>query len=489
MKKISGFSIVFLFPLFLCAQNISLTHSGTQYDSFENPVQQSFQKDLSRKYAVTLFPHLNGFVSFDGDGETAFKKMLFTRSLSATSIGNLGQGKTNQLNLSTNSYLVNYRIFVTRDYNREMGFSLQLRNDGSMDVTNETIAMLDNFNKFTSSLYQDPFNSNAKNQSFWQLGLTYRENYNERWAFGAKASLLNGLTYNHVNITSSQLTQNQNSTYDVKLVGTYFSNFGLNKLDINRLIPNLKNIGAAISLASSYQMPSGYYLTINLKDLGFIHWGKSTSNYSFDSDINVANPNNPNSMAQVFDELKEDAQANEVQKSFYSKINTKVEFAASKEFGFYKPVLAFSKSVFDPYGQFGIMNNFRKNSFIFGINAIYDLQTKLNLGSQVMVKSPNMEFYVGSEQIFPTYYLAKSYFTQDENIGKENPRAGFYFGINVKFGTKVQNVGNAEYIPGLNDKETGYIFRLSNKERKRLQKANKAREKAGRKADKRNNKR
>lgn len=489
MKKISGFIIVLLFPSLLFSQSISLNHSGTQYDSFENPVQQGFQKDLSRKYAVTLFPHLNGFISFKGDGETAFRKLLFTRSFAGAYISNLGEAKTNQLNGNANIYLANFRIFKTRNYNRELGFSLQLREEGVATITNETIAILDTYKNFSETEYSNPFNSNGYNQSYWQLGVSYRENYDDRWAFGGKLSLLNGLAYNKVDITSSQLTVNPNISYSTKLTGSYISSFGLNKLDFKKLIPNLKNMGLALSLASSYQAPSGYYLTLNLKDMGFIHWGKKTSNYSFNSDITVLNPNDPNSKNQVFDQLKDDAQSMEVKKSFYTKIDTKIEFAASKEFGFYKPVIVSSKSVFNPQGQFGVINNLRKNAFVFSINTIYDLQTKFNLGSQVMVKSSNMEFYMGSEQVLPSYYLAKSFLTENENIGRGNPRASFYFGINVKFGSKMQNVGNAEYIPGLNDKETGYVVRLSKKERKRLQKQNKKIDKNRRANDKRNNRR
>ncbi len=488
MKKIGGFIIVFLFPLLLFSQNISLNHSGTQFDSFENPVQQGFQKDLSRKYAVTLFPHLSGYITFKGDGEAAFKKLLFTKSFSGANIGNLDQARTNQLAGNTNIYIANYKIFVTRNYNRELGFSLQLKNEGIANITNETIALLDSYRTFSKTEYDNPFNSNGNHQSYWQLGLTYRENYDDRWAFGGKISLLNGLTYNKIDITSSHLTINPSSSYNAKFEGTYTSNFGLDKLDFDKLIPNIKNIGVALSLASSFQTRSGYYLTLNLKDMGFIHWGKETSNYSFNSDITVLTTSGSSSTSKLFDELKNDASSTEVKKSFYSKVNTKVELAASKEFGFYKPVIVFSKSVFNPQGQFGIINNFRKNAFVFSVNAIYDLQTALNLGSQLMVKSPNMEFYIGSEQAFPTYYLTKSYFTQDENIGRANPRASFYFGVNVKYGSKMQNMENAEYIPGLNDKETGFVVRLSKKERKRLQKINKAREKAGRKNNKRNNK-
>lgn len=489
MKKVGGFIIFIFLPLFSIAQNISLNHTGTQFDGFENPVQQSFQKDLSRKYAVTLFPHINAFVYFKGDAESVFKKFLFTRILSGNAIGNLDQGKTNHLIFNANNYLANFKIFMGRDYNRELGFSLQLKDEGEAMVTNETFAILGNYRNFTKPVYINPFNSSGFNQSYWQLGVTYRENYNDKWGFGAKLSLLNGLIYNRANVYSSELTVNGNSTYDVKAKGTYTSSFGFNKLDFNYLLPNLKNIGAAVSLAAAYQTPSGYYFTANLKDAGFIRWGKKTANYTFDTTVSNLDPQAADVSKEFFDAVQKDANSTEIKKAFYSKINTKLEVAASKQFGFYKPVLVASKSVFNPQGQFALINNFRKNAFVFSLNAIYDRQSKFNLGSQLMVKSANMEFYAGSEELFPTYYLGKSYITKNENIGKGAPRANFYMGINVKFGEKVQSIGNAEFIPGLNDKETGYVYRLSKREKKRIHKTEKARDKAARKNNKRNRKR
>lgn len=489
MKKIIGLIIVFLSPLLLFSQNILLNHSGTQYDSFENPVQQSFEKDFSRKYAVTLLPHLNGFLSFKGDEEKAFKKFLFTRVVSESSFANLGTAKTNQLNVNTNIYLVNYRIFKTLNYQRELGFSLQLREEGLANITNETISFIDDYRKFSKTTYQNPFNGSGYNQSYWQLGLTYRENYNERWAFGGKISLLNGLIYNKVNVYASQLTINQNNSYNASLTGNYISSFGFNSLSLTKLLPNLKNIGVAASLATSYKTPSGFYFTLNLKDMGFIHWGKSTSKYSFNTNTTVINPSSNNPLSQVLDPIIADSKIHETNKPFNSKIDTKIEFAASKKFGFYNPVFVFSKSAFNPQGQIAVINNLQKNSFVFSLSPIYDLQSKFNLGAQIMVKSPNMEFYAGSEHVFPTYYLAKSYLTKSEDIGKSNPRASFYMGINVKFGSKMQSIGTAEEIPGLNDKETGYVVRLSKKERKKLQKKNKEIGKNRKKNNKRNRRR
>lgn len=489
MQKIYVLLILWLLPNVIFAQHISLYHTGTQYDAFENPVQQSFIKDYSRKYAINLFPHLSGFINFKGDAETSFKKLLINGGFYDLGITNVGGNNVNYVNGDINTYLFTYRIFRTADYNRELGFVLQFKSEGEGNITNETLAIFDSYKNFPSGNYTNPFNSNGINQSYWQLGVTYRENYNDRWGFGAKLSLLNGTTYNKLDITESNLNVNQNTSFTTRFIGSYDTNFGFENLTYKQLLPNLKNIGGALSLAASYKTKNDFYFTANLKDLGFIRWGKKSYLYNFDSEVTILNPDSANSSKRLFDALRDDVENSQIQKSFVSKVNTKAEFAASKDFDFYKPVFVVSKSLFNNQGQIGLLNNFKKNAFVFSFNAIYDLQTKLNFGSQIMIKSPNAEFYLGSEHLFPTYYLTKSYITKNENIGRGNPKGDFYIGINVKFGPKMQNIGTADEIPGLNDKETGYVVRLGKKERKRLQKQNRAIEKRRNKNNKRNSKR
>jgi hypothetical protein len=103
-----------------------------------------------------------------------------------------------------------------------------------------------------------------------------------------------------------------------------------------------------------------------------------------------------------------------------------------------------------------------------------------------MIKSPNAEFYLGTEQIFPTYYFAKGLITENANIGRNMPCSSFYIGLSMKFGPKMQDMGNADEIPGLNDEVTGFVVRLSGKQRKALEKQNKKIEKQRRKNNKRN---
>ncbi|MBK0381818.1 hypothetical protein I5M32_02495 [Pedobacter sp. SD-b] len=487
MKKSSCLIFIMLFTFKTFAQSFSLSHSGTQYDSFENPVEQSFDKDLSRKYALNLLPSFSVFGNFNGEAQTAFKKYLFTQRLGASNFGNYTN--TNNLVYGTDLYLFMFKIFKTTNYNRELGFSLKFKDEGNVRISNGTFVLLDDFRNFNENSYTNILNNKGTNQSYYQLAINYRENYDERWGFGAKFSILNGATYSKISINSSKLSIDSDTSYTANLQGQYRSSFGNDKFTYSKLFPNFKNLGAAISAGASYTSKKGLYLSLNIKDLGFIHWSKKSSIYDFADDITVNDADKPGTNSTFFSNFGKIINATERKKGFNSVIDSRTTFTVSKDFDFYRATFVLNKSFFNNEGQIAIINNLRKNAFNISINPVYDFISKWNLGSQLMIKSPNAEFYVGSEQVFPTYYFTKGFITQNENIGNGSPRAAFYIGLNVKFGKKMQDMGNADYIPGLNDKETGFVYKMGKKELRKAQKENKAIEKRARKNDKRNRRR
>jgi hypothetical protein len=489
MKKIVCLLLCLLCRDTLVGQTVSLFHSGTLYDGFENPVQQTFVKDYSRKYAINLFPLLHSNFNFKGDAQTAFKSIIFTKSYTNSNFGISNYLNNNSLNLNTSFYLFTYKIFKTTNYNRELGFSLKLNDEGTANIKNGTFSLLDSYTNFNNnSSYSGIFNNSFVNQSYWQLGLNYRENYDEKWAFGGKFSILNGTSYNRLNINQSQIAINNNDSYNLAIAGSYQSSFGIDSVNLKRFIPNLKNFGIALSAGSSYTTKNGLYLSANMTDLGFINWGNNSSNYQFDDQVTVFNASRPGAVSQLFSEFEEILNVNETKNNFKSLIDGKINLAASQKFGFYKPIAVLNKSLFNPNGQIALINTFNKGNFNLSINPIYDFVSKLNLGSQVMIKSPNAEFYLGTEQIFPTYYFVKGYITQNANIGKTMPRSSIYLGLSIKFGSKMQDMGNADEIPGLNDQVTGFVVKLPNKERKALEKKNREIEKRRRSNNKRNRK-
>jgi hypothetical protein len=82
-----------------------------------------------------------------------------------------------------------------------------------------------------------------------------------------------------------------------------------------------------------------------------------------------------------------------------------------------------------------------------------------------MYKSPNFEFYLGSNQLFKTYNFTKGFISQDSGSAKGNTAASFYLGFSLKFGTPVEHQANASIIPGLDDKP-GFFKRLFGKKEK-----------------------
>ena len=54
----------------------------------------------------------------------------------------------NTLTAQSNNYILMFRIFTGVEYNRELGFSWQMRNDGRAHVSNETFAIFDSYTNF-----------------------------------------------------------------------------------------------------------------------------------------------------------------------------------------------------------------------------------------------------------------------------------------------------------------------------------------------------
>ncbi len=446
------------------AQETSLIHSKTVFDSFENPVNTAFTPDVSKKFAVSfLFSSFSTQLRFKGDIEPSLKAYIFNRdTIKGSAI--LGANNLNHLSGNLNYYLAMFKLFKSIKYQKEIGASIQFRSIGDAQIPNATFAFLESYKNFTNP-YADVFNSTTFNQSFWQFGLTYRENYNNKLAFGAKLSFLSGTTYHQINIQESGI-QPLTKGYEAYFNGSYRSNLGVDTIKIKNLLPNFKNPGLAITLGSSYKFKNGIYVTAHLKDLGFIRWNKNAVYSTFrdtltPTKIDEIKPNG-NIRAQFSEMIAKNASLGK----FNSFLPAHLQIAASRNFGFYKPVFVATQYFDSQSTQLVFVNNFKTGSFNFTLNTMYDKPNGLQLGALVMLQSLTTELYLGSERLLPSYYFTKGFITKNGNIGKSPTQMNIFMGLNIKFGRKVQSDGMADFIDGLNDEETGFVYRLTNKERK-----------------------
>jgi len=446
----------------LKAQQYGLFNTRTLYDGFENPAQKTFLLDSSRQFASNFFlPYLgiHGIV----DGNENVLHTLLKDGIYTTENVPLNTGQQNHLLLVSNIYLFNFKIFKSYKFHKELGFSWQLRADAHIKYGNESLAIFDDYRRFLSEDNQNfnhAFNDHGYAQSYHQFSFSYRENYNKRLAFGAKLSLLSGISYNKIDIRNSFLSiASANGPMIIGVNGSYQTSFNsIGELRSN-VPPLFKNPGAAISLGTTYTSKSGFFMMGNIKDLGIIRWSNSSYTKHFN---NLANPLLVDSLLSKGTKGVESAVTGLLtdysnRGAFYKPVNAKADFFISKTFDFYTPGLIVSKNIFYNGGDIALVNKFYNKNFSVTVVPTYNFNNILLLGMQAMYQTPNFEFFLGSDNLLGTTSLLLSK-TSKENRAYNS--TGVYLGASIKFGYVVEHPQNSSFIPGIDEQEKGFFSRL-----------------------------
>ncbi len=448
------------------AQQFSLYNSRTLYDSFENPSQRAYQVDTSRRFAFNFFiPTISINSSFSGPAQNAFKTLLYDGMFNGRDI-TIGDNKLNNITLNSNNYVAMLRMLKSVKQYKEIGLAWQIRNDGRVKVSNEIFAVFDDYRIFNSSSLQDIFNLNGYNQSYHQFSFTYRQNYTKRLAIGAKLSLLSGISYTSLRVRQSEINLDESAdVIDVSLQGTLRSNFKFDNFQREMVNPNFKNPGLSISVGTSYKLRDGWFVLGNLKDIGLIKWSKDSYEYNFNTGkIFIDNASNQSADNRLADSLDKNISATSINKSYVSALNGKAEILINKDFGNYRPNLILSKSIYYKSGDIALVNNYHYKNYVLTGMADYNTNGFLQLGGQLMIKTPNVELYMGSDHLIKSLQMLKT-FTKNETIYPSGyTGVSFYMGFALKFGRVLEHPLNATQIPGfIKDPKKGFIKRLVGK--------------------------
>lgn len=434
----------------LKAQQYGLFNTKTMFDAFENPAQKAFVLDSSRQYAANfLFPNFSFSGANKGDSNAAFRGLINGDKFNTSTIP-VDQNYRNKLYQTSNVYLLTFRIFQSYKFNKELGFSWQVRTDAFADYTNQTIVAFDNYKRLETGQTDGLFNGNGYGQSYHQFSVNYRENYNKRLAFGAKLSLLSGTTYNNLNITKSSLSADLDNVH-IGLGGTYQSNFLRTKdLSTSSFFPDFKNPGLSIGLGTTYTAKSGIFIMGSIKDLGFIRWNNQSHSFAIDKDITLSQTGPNNSFEKELDKAYTDADR---QKSFYTPTNAKADFLISKKFDFYTPNLIVSKYLFNQGGDVAFVNTFKYNNVSASLTPAYNLNGFAMLGVQGMYQTPNFEFFLGTDNLLRSAAIKQQAANMNGYTG-----ASAYMGMSIKFGYVVEHPQNSSYMPGVGDEQETSFF-------------------------------
>lgn len=432
------------------AQHYALFGTRTLFDAYENPAEKSFTLDSSRKFASNLIiPNLNFIAANKGDAQDVIRRLINEHKFTTTGL-TINDGIPNRAYANTNIYLLTFKLFRHYKYNQEFGFAWQLRSDAILNYTNEGLAVIDSYERFQNLPYNDVFRTHGYQQSYHQFSFSVRENWDKRLALGIKFSLLSGIAYNELHIDHSYIYADDiNDRLDIGFTGRYRASF-LNRDDIDRndFFPFFKNPGAAISLGTTYNSRSGYFIMANVKDLGFIKWNKTSHVANFNQIKSIA-PISTYNTAAVNEEIKDFVNDVEEQQSFFVPTNAKADFLISRTFNFYVPSLIISKNLFHSGGDVAFVNTFKFNSVSASLTPAYNFNNFIMFGVQGMYQTPNFEFFLGTDNIGKTLSTARGINQEDQTVGTGYNGASFYLGFGVKFGRVVNHPLNFSTMPGV----------------------------------------
>ncbi|SEN91213.1 hypothetical protein SAMN05192574_104574 [Mucilaginibacter gossypiicola] len=483
MNKI--FTILFLTfcSLSVSAQQFSQYNTGTLYDSFENPSQRSFIPDSSRAVAFNFFvPNFDANLYLTGHIQRPLKSRAFASpAFYNTSSLRIGQNALNHFNANANAYAIMLKFFTSLNGNVEMGFSAQTRVESRGLATDESVAFLDGPSNFAYNNYDNIFNDHYMIQMYDQLSYTYREQVNKQLSIGFKLSYLSGIQYDKIDVGQSSLQINRdpvdpnNDNADVYMQGRYYRSYVPGRLDGRDFLPTFRNPGAAISLGATFRTEDGILIQGNIKDLGFIHWNKRSTITDFDNTTNITDITSEHRDENIYNAVYALVRGNGVVTSFNTKTNAKAELSVSKSYWLddektfrYFPTVVAQKEMFYPGFTGALVNSVQKNNLIATLTATYDDYKLFNIGAQIMVKSPNAEFFIGSERLVNTgrFTLAALNNTNQINHVGNYSGADVFLGFSLKFGRVIEHPMNSSYIPmgekGFFGRLFGRIFKTDN---------------------------
>jgi hypothetical protein len=373
------------------------------------------------------------------------------------------------------------KLYTNLSGDVEMGFSAQTRVESKALLTDESVQFFAGPSNFPRDSYQDIFNNHYQLQMYDQLSYTYRERINKQFAVGFKLSYLSGVQYNKIDVASSSVQfnrvpdENNEQSATVAMQGRYYHSYVPGRLSGRDFLPTFRNPGASITMGANYRTEDGITIQGNIKDLGFIHWNKRSTVSDFNNSTVIHGIDGANREDSIYNSSYKLLRSGATVGSFSTKTNAKAELSVTKNYWLddektirYFPTLIAQKEMFYPGFTGAMVNSVQKNNLVFTLSASYDDYKLFNLGTQFMFKSPNAEFFIGTERLLNTAGLTMAALNSNSQINKNGNYSGadLFFGFSLKFGRTIEHPMNASYMPmgekGFFGRLFGRIFKTNN---------------------------
>jgi hypothetical protein len=116
----------------------------------------------------------------------------------------------------------------------------------------------------------------------------------------------------------------------------------------------------------------------------------------------------------------------------------------------YTPTVILSKQLFYTGFTAAMVNHFQYHNFVGTLTGAYNDMHFFSLGTQFMVKSPNAEFFIGTDRAAQSASLfSAATNTTSSQISKNAPLRGFNFfmGFSIKMGGVIEHPTKCQQHP------------------------------------------
>ncbi|MBS1529703.1 MAG: hypothetical protein JSU01_05320 [Bacteroidetes bacterium] len=470
MKKFLLACFFFLLAAKGFSQQFSQINTGTLYDSFENPSQRAFVPDTSKKYAFNfIIPNISGNFSLTGDAQASLISRAFGGKYNNAALV-IGPGNYNNLIANGGFYQLMFKVFGSVKGDTEFGFFTETRFEGRGSFTDESIAALNGTSAFPNNEYNNVFNDHFYDQIYNVIGLTYREQViKKRLSVGFRLGFLMGIDYSKLDIYESRVNFDQvNNAETISLRGRFFQSKGPGNFDARSLLPTTRSPGAQISMGATYKTDDNVYVQGNIKDLGFIDWYNKSSIADFNATQTATNLVGKGREDSVYSHVNSILKDNRLNQSFTTATDAKFELSATKSYWLnddmtlkYSPTLIGSKELWYNGFAAGLVNHFEYLYRYHGsVTISYDNANLLNVGLQLMYKTHNGEFYIGSDKVMQTVTFAGARNNYSSYANSSFTGANFFMGFSMKFGPVIEHPLNSSVME---TGERGFLGRLYNR--------------------------
>jgi hypothetical protein len=400
------------------AQKKSLYGTPTLYNSIENPADPFFLGEREFLGLNLPIPSLRIDASIRGHGRNVILDAVFGDQLIDLSVLRVGGNRVNRINtqVELNSFMMKLRL--NKKTKGEISISSTTKFQANIEIRDEFIDVFlgGNF-PYIGSQIDGFFDLQTEVFSYHEVKAGYRMEVNDKLSIGASLGFLKGIQYQQVDVSDSYIYfAPRDSGYFIESYakGTARS-AGVDTEELGDIGQQLFNsatdfkdlLGSnSFNLGVNYQLNDALLLSFNLTDVGAVNWRQDGRIYRLDKKIKYEGVDITQE-AEVRDSIFQSFGAfaiDSFDKVFKTPLNQRFKAGGAYTFNSrFVSRLFLIQNLYRKGTEIHSTNDFRfaRNLHLI-VNAGASTRTFYQLGATLLLRSPVLDIYLGSEQIANT---------------------------------------------------------------------------------------